>query len=72
VSIMLGKLYQALRAGNVPDDKAIEAASEVAEYKNDIADLKSDVRLLKWMIGFVLAGQAATFALSTRILLMLH
>ena len=70
---MLGQLYDALRAGNVPDDKAPAAAEEVANYEGEIAklrvevaEIRSDVRLLKWMMGFVLAFQVANFFLQLR------
>jgi hypothetical protein len=81
---MLGQLYDALRAGNVPDDKAPAAAEEVANYEGELAKLRlemgerfremgerigrvgADVRLLKWMMGFVLAFQVANFFLQFR------
>jgi hypothetical protein len=57
----------------VPDDKARAAAEEVANYEGEIAklrvevsEIKSDVRLLKWMMGFVLAFQVANFFLQFR------
>ena len=49
--IMLEKLYDALRAANIPDDKARAAAVEVAEFKDRIAAVQSDLALLKWMVG---------------------
>lgn len=49
--IMLEKLYDALRAANVPDDKARDAAIEGAEYENRAAKIESDLTLLKWMTG---------------------
>jgi hypothetical protein len=49
----------ALRAGGVPDDKAREAAEEVATDEKDLAEIKSDVRLLKWITGTTLAGVLA-------------
>jgi hypothetical protein len=59
VALMLGKLYDALRAGGVPDDKAREAAEEVATYEKDLTEIKADVRLLKWISGTTLAGVLA-------------
>ena len=56
---MLGKLSDALRAGGVPDDKAREAAEEVATYEKDLAEIKSDVKVLKWITGTTLAGVLA-------------
>ena len=57
--LMLGKLYDALKAANVPDDKAREAAEEVAAYEKDLAEMKSDIRLIKWVTGTTLAGVLA-------------
>jgi hypothetical protein len=59
MALMLGKLYDALRAGGVPDGKAREAAEEVAADEKDLAEIKSDVRLLKWITGTTLAGVLA-------------
>jgi hypothetical protein len=84
MALMLGQLYDALRAGNVPDDKARAAADEVANYEGELTKLRvemdrrfteigekisrveADVRLLKWMMGFVLAFQVANFFLQFR------
>ncbi len=81
---ILGQLYDALRAGNVPDDKARAAAEEVANYEGELTKLRlemdrrfteigerisrveADARLLKWMMGFVLAFQVANFFLQLR------
>ena len=56
MAIMLSKTYEALKAAGAPDDKAREAAEEIAAYDNRLANIEADVRLLKWMMGFVLAG----------------
>jgi hypothetical protein len=78
MALMLGQLYDALRAGNVPDDKARAAAEEVANYEGEIGKLrlelgevKADVRLLKWMTGFLIAVVLGVFALQWQILLRL-
>jgi hypothetical protein len=51
MSLMLGKLYDALRAANVPEEKAREAAEEVATYEQ----VRADTRLLKWTVGILVA-----------------
>lgn len=49
--VMLEKLYDALRAANVPDEKARAAATEGAQYENRAAKIESDLSVLKWMVG---------------------
>jgi len=48
---MMGSLYEALRSANVPDEKAIKAAEEAADFKGHIASLKGEISVLKWMVG---------------------
>jgi hypothetical protein len=57
--LMMGRLYSALRAADVPDDKAREAAEEVAAYENRIASIEGRLTLLTWMVAFNLAMSAA-------------
>jgi hypothetical protein len=57
--IMLEKLYDALRAADIPDEKARAAAVEVAEFKDAIAFIRTDLAVLKGMIGINLALTAA-------------
>lgn len=59
VAIMMEKLYDALRAANVPDDKARAAAVEAV----NVHDSKSDIVLLKGMFGFNLALTLANTAM---------
>jgi hypothetical protein len=56
--IMLEKLYDALRAANIPDDKARAAAVEVAEFKEAITDIRSTLKLHTWMLSLNTAGIA--------------
>jgi phage shock protein A len=55
MTIMMARLYDALRAGNVPDDKARAAAEEAAGYENRAARIDTDLTVLKWMIATNLA-----------------
>jgi hypothetical protein len=89
MALMLGQLYDALRAGNVPDDKARAAAEEVANFEGEIGKLRLDMgalrlemserlnrmagelRLHRWMIGFLIAVVLGVFALQWQILLRL-
>ena len=82
MALMLGQLYDALRAGNVPDDKARAAAEEVANYEGELSKLRLDMgerlnrvegelRLHRWMIGFLIAVVLGVFALQWQILLRL-
>ena len=59
MAIIMGKLYAALRAADVPEEKATEAAEEVANFENRLSDLTADVRLMKGMLSFDLALTAA-------------
>jgi hypothetical protein len=51
MALMLSRLYDALRLANVPEDKAREAAEEVATYEQ----VKTDTYVLKWMVGVPIA-----------------
>jgi hypothetical protein len=54
MAIMLSKLYAALRAGNVDEEKAAAAAEEVAGFENRLAAIEAKLNLLTWMTGFVI------------------
>lgn len=51
MALMLGALREALVAAGAPEDKADKAAEEVAGYDKDLASVKADLLLLKWMVG---------------------
>ncbi len=48
---MQGEVYQAFRSINVPEDKAIQAASALSKRDDDVGSLKRDMAVLKWMVG---------------------
>ena len=59
---MQWRLFEAFRAIDIPEDKALKAAAALSKRDDDVALLKTDTSILKWMIGFVLAFQVAIFA----------
>ena len=52
MALMLAKLYTALREAGADDDKAREAAEEVASFENRLANVEASLTILKWMAGF--------------------
>ncbi len=65
---MVGSLYDALRSANVTEEKARKAAEEVADFQKQIGDVRTDIAVLKWMMGFVLAGVVSLLFLQLRTL----
>ena len=56
------EVFEAFRAIDIPEDKALKAAAALSKRDGDVASLKTDTSILKWMMGFVLAFQLAIFA----------
>ena len=67
---MLSKTFDAFKAAGAPDDKAREAAEGIAGFEDRLTRIESDVKLLKWMLGFNLALSMAVVALLLRVLAM--
>jgi len=80
------KVFAAFRAAQVPDREAAEAAdallavrdddirsirSDLKDLRQGLADTRSDVRLLKWQIGFSIALSLAVIGLLLRLMLKL-
>ena len=59
MSLMLGKLHDALLAGGTPPDKAQAASEEVAAYESRIATAEARLSLLTWMVGVNIALTSA-------------
>jgi hypothetical protein len=51
MALQLGALHKALLDAGAGADAARAAAEEVAAYERQMADLRSDLTLLKWMVG---------------------
>jgi hypothetical protein len=56
---MQSEVFEALRSIDISEEKALKAAGALAKRDDDVVQLKSDVQLMKWMLGFVLAFQVA-------------
>jgi hypothetical protein len=56
MALLLSKTYDALIAAGAPEDKAREAAEELAGYEARFAKIESDLTVLKWMMGVQIAG----------------
>jgi hypothetical protein len=59
---MQTEVFEAFRAIDIPEDKALKVAAALSKRDDDVALLKTDTSILKWMMGFVLAFQVAIFA----------
>lgn len=64
MALQLGALRDALMEAGASSEKANKAAEELAGYEREFADIKADLRVLKW-------SQAATFAAVLAVLLKL-
>ncbi len=56
------KVFEALRSIDIPEDKAMKSAGALSKRDDDVYSLKSELLVIKWMMGFVLAFQVAIFA----------
>ncbi len=56
---MQSEVFEAFRAIDVPEDKALKATAALSRRDDDVASIEVAFMLLKWMIGFVLAFRIA-------------
>ncbi len=56
---MQSEVFEAFRAIEIPEDKALKAATALSKRDDDVISIKSELVLVKWMVGFVLAFQIA-------------
>ena len=68
MALRLGSLYDALRAANIPEERARAAAEEVAGYENRLAAIDQRLTVLTWMVGTLVAITLALFWQSYTIL----
>jgi hypothetical protein len=55
------EVYEALRAIDIPEDKAAKAAMTLGQRDHDVSTLKTHMILMKVLMVFVLVFQAAIF-----------
>jgi len=67
MSVMQSEVFEAFRAIDIPEEKALRAAAALSKRDDEVVSVKSELLVLKWMMGFVLAFQVAIF-----IKLMVH
>lgn len=54
MATMISEVYDAFISAGAPDEKARKAAEAIANYERDIAGMRTDLAVLKWMVGFSL------------------
>ncbi len=59
MAVMLSKTYDALLSAGAPEEKARAAAEELAAYETRFAKIETDLAVIKWMLGVVIAGVAS-------------
>ena len=64
MSTTITELYGALKDAGASEEKAKAAAKAMADYDCGFNKIESDLWLLKWMVGFVLAGVVSIVAKS--------
>ena len=57
MSVMRSEVFEAFRAIDIPEDKALRAAAALG----NVSALRSELLVIKWMMGFVLAFQVVIF-----------
>ncbi len=55
MTTMIAEVYDAFKDAGANDDKARAAAQAIADYQKDITDIKSELKLHRWMLGTAIA-----------------
>ena len=57
MSTMNSERYSALIEAGASEEKAKAAAVSVTDYERDINEVKSDLKVIKWGIGLIIAAE---------------
>lgn len=66
MTTMITELYDALKDAGANEEKARKAAETVAAYETRFSKIEMDLGILKWMVGFNLAGTIALIFMQIR------
>ena len=59
MSTIIVELYDALNEGGASDEKARAAGQALANDDSRFLKIEADLLVLKWMVGFIVAGVAS-------------
>jgi hypothetical protein len=59
MATMKSEVYAAFRELDISEEKALKAAEALSKRDDDVSELKTDMTVTKWMMGFILAFQVA-------------
>ena len=52
MTTLQSEVFEAFRSIDVPEDKAIKAATALSRRDDEVSSLQADMLVLKWMLGF--------------------
>jgi hypothetical protein len=61
MAVVLAKTYDALIVAGAPEDKARDAAEELAAYESRFAKIETELAVIKWRLGVIPAGNVSLF-----------
>ncbi len=54
---MNSEIYAALIEAGSSEEKATAAAISITDYERDMHEVKSDLKLIKWGVGLIIAAE---------------
>jgi hypothetical protein len=67
MSAIQSEVFEALRAIDIPEDKAVTAAAALSRRDEYVASIRADLLLLKWMMGLSFAVSGSLIWLVLRV-----
>jgi hypothetical protein len=61
MSAMQSEVFEAFRAIDIPEDKALKAAAALGRRDDDVISIKADIVLIKGLMALLAALQVAVF-----------